>query len=302
MRNTWTLVLIAALAACGGESRDDDGERSDARSGGGASGGTLTFSAIPNQDPTQLTPKFRPLADHLSKVLGVKVEFWPSPDYKASVEAFKSGDIQLAWFGGLTGVQARHFVKGARAIAQGVEDPKFHSYFIAHRDTGLEKGDAFPAGAKGMTFTFGSQSSTSGRLMPEHFIRKETGQAPDAFFSSVNFSGDHDKTAELVASGQFQVGALDYTVYDRRVKEKKTDPDVVRVIWQTPDYADYNFTAHPKLEETFGKGFTDRLQKAILDVKDPELLRPFLRTGFIAAKNEDFARIEEIARQLEMIR
>ena len=159
---------------------------------------------------------------------------------------FKNGDVHLAWFGGLTGVQARHAVSGARAIAQGEEDPQYKSYFIAHKDTGLSPSEEFPEGMAKFSFTFGSESSTSGRLMPESFIRKFTGKSPAKFFGKQpGFSGSHDKTVELVESGQVQTGAVNYKVYEKRVAQGKTDPATCKIIWTTPVYADYNFTVPP---------------------------------------------------------
>jgi len=264
---------------------------------------TLRFSAIPDQNTTELAEKYAALADYLGKTLEVPVEFVPATDYAASVEMFKNGDIQLAWFGGLTGVQARHAVPGAHAIAQGKADPAYYSYFIANAETGLEKSDNFPTAIKDLKFTFGSESSTSGRLMPTYFIINESGQKPDAFFSQpVNFSGSHDKTALLVESGQWQAGALSYKTYDKLVANGKIDPNKCRVIWKTPLYADYNFTAHPVLEKTFGTGFTDRLQAALTGIKEEAILKAFPRDAIIAAKNEDFNGIVEVAKELGFLR
>lgn len=282
-------VLIAACGCTG-----DSGRQQAA---------TLRFTAIPDQNTTELAEKFRPLAEHLSRELGVTVEYLPARDYQASVEAFKNGDVLLAWFGGLTGVQARHAVAGARAIAQGSADPKYYSYFIAHRDTGLERSADFPLGIARFRFTFGSESSTSGRLMPEYFIREHSGKAPAEFFAEpVGFSGSHDKTAELIESGQYQVGVINYKVYDRRVAEGTTDPEICRIIWQTPTYADYNWTAHPDLERAFGAGFTDRLQQALIAIDDPALLAALPRERLIPASNEEYAGIEEVAKDLDMLR
>ncbi len=263
---------------------------------------TLRFTAIPDQDETRLLEKFQPVARYLSGRLGVPVEYVSVTRYSDSVDLFKNGDIQLAWFGGLTGVQARHAVPGARAIAQGIEDPEFYSYFIAHADTGLERSDGFPMGLEGRNFSFGSMGSTSGRLMPEHFVRQYTGKAPAEFFASVGFSGSHDRTAELVESGQVQAGALNHKVYDRRVAEGRTDPDQVKIIWVTPTYPDYNFTAHPLLEERYGTGFTDRLGKVLAAMDDPELLSAFPREALIPARNSDFEVIRELAVELDFIR
>jgi len=102
------------------------------------------------------------------------------------------------------------------------------------------------------------------------------------------FSGSHDNTIEWVASGRAEVGALSYKTFDKRVKEGKVDPTKVKIIWTTPTYADYNWTAHPDLETAFGEGFTDKLQKTLISVKDPALLDAFNRSELISAKNEDF--------------
>ncbi len=262
----------------------------------------LLFSAIPDQDETRLRERFEPVASYLSRTLGVPVQYVYATKYADAVELFKNGDIQLAWFGGLTGVQARHAVAGERAIAQGEEDPDYYSYFIAHRDSGLEPGSGFPSGLAGKTFAFGSTGSTSGRLMPEHYIRVHTGKAPEDFLGAISFSGSHDRTAELVESGQFDAGAINYKVYDRRVAEGQTDPAVCRIIWKTPSYADYNFTAHPILEVRYGPGFTDRLQQALVQMTEPNLLRAFPRRSLIPASNQDYASILDLARQLNFIR
>ena len=285
--------LLAGVVGCGG-----GGEKAAEKEQP-----VLRFTAIPDQNTTELMQRFGPFADHLSEVLGVPVEYVPARDYQASVEMFRNGDIMLAWFGGLTGVQARAAVPGARAIAQGQADPEYYSYFIANASTGLTRSEAFPQGIADHTFTFGSESSTSGRLMPEYFIRENTGKSPSEFFSQpFGFSGSHDKTCELVEAGRFETGVVNYKVYDRRVADGTTDPDKCRIIWQTPVYADYNFTAHPALETTFGAGFTDKLQQALLGIDDKALLDALPRAKLIAARNEEFDGIAAVARDLGMLR
>jgi phosphonate transport system substrate-binding protein len=300
-RLLFLLFLTAGFAACNKETR------SGAPSGGQPKSAkkVLRFSAIPNQNSTELQAKFDPMAKYLSKELGVEVEFVPAADYKASVEMFKNGQIQLAWFGGVTGVQARHAVPGSRAIVHGKEDVAFFSFFIAHKDAGLQKSPDFPAGIADLKFTFGAESSTSGRVMPEYFIRKFTGKAPEEFFKEKPaFSGSHDKTCELVESGQFQAGAVDFAVYNKRVAAGTTKPDVCQIIWESPTYPDYNFTAHPSLETDFGPGFTGKLQKVLIAMttKEPELLKAFPRQALIEATNEQYAPLEEICNQLGFVR
>lgn len=294
----WILALgLLATLGCG------DGEPAEEPAAEAAAPRVFRFSAIPDQNTTEVREKLAPLAAHLSRELGVEVEYVPARDYQASVEMFKNGDVQLAWFGGLTGVQARRAVAGAKAIAQGESDPRFYSYFIAHEDTGLEPSEEFPQGIGELKFTFGSESSTSGRLMPEFYLREHTGKAPAEFFTHpVGFSGSHDKTVELVESGQYEVGAVNYTVYDKRVAAGDTDPDVVRVIWKTPFYADYNWTVRPDVDDAYGAGFTDRLTQTLVAIDDPALLTALPRQRLIPATNEEFEGIRKVAEALDMLR
>jgi phosphonate transport system substrate-binding protein len=257
---------------------------------------TFVFTAIPDQDETRLIERFNHFANYLSARLGVPVKYVPVKTYPAAVSAFINNDVQLAWFGGFTGVQARHAVPGSEAIAQGAEDVSFKSYFIANSETGLKPSTEFPAGIAGKTFTFGSRSSTSGRVMPEYFIRKHfPGRGPDEVFSRVGFSGDHSRTLQLVQSGAYQVGAMDYTVYEVEKKAGRVDESRVSVIWVSPTFPDYQFTIRGDVDKTFGPGFKDKVKQAILSLNDPEILGYFARSKFVPASNEEYAPIEEVA-------
>ena len=259
----------------------------------------LRFSAIPDENTTEQTVKFKKFADYLSQKLGVTAQFIPTTDYASAVDKFVNGEIHLTWFGGLTGVQARNEVKGARAIAQGLEDPKYISYFIANSNTALELSESFPKKIKALKFSFGSEKSTSGRLMPSFFIQKETGTAPEKWFSQpIGFSGAHDKPAKLVESVAFEVGALSYKKYDSMVESGKLDKEKCKIIWKTPPYANYNWTAHPELDQIYGEGFIDKIQEALIEISDPQLLKALTRSKIIPAKNENFQGIADIAKEL----
>lgn len=262
---------------------------------------TFVFTAIPDEDETRLQQRFQRVADYLAEELDADVRFIPVKSYAAAVTAFRNNQVQLAWFGGLSGVQARQLVPGSRAIAQGVEDTQFRTYFIAHRSAGLEPADELPAGLRGLTFAFGSKGSTSGRLMPEHHLRQRFGQTPDEIFSRVGFSGNHTRTIALVESGAYQAGALNYTVWENAVGAGSVDTDSVQVIWETPPYPDYQWTIRGDVDERFGEGFSDRVRQALLDMDDPALLESFPRSGFIPADNEDYDVILELGRELDLL-
>ena len=137
--------------------------------------------------------------------------------------------------------------------------------------------------------------------MPEYHIRKETGAAPEGFFSTVGFSGDHSQTLRLVASGAYDLGVLNYAVYDKAVDDGAPEVQTARVIWKTPPYPDYNWVIRGDVDARFGAGFTERVQEALVGMDDPDLLASFPRDGFIPAGNAQFDPIEQVARKLGLL-
>lgn len=261
----------------------------------------FVFTAIPDQDETKLQQRFGKVASYLSEQLGVRVKYIPVKSYAAAVTAFRNNQVQLAWFGGLSGVKARDLVKGSKALAQGVEDKQFVSYFIANNATGLKLTNSFPQGIKDRTFTFGAKGSTSGRLMPEYYVRKNFGKAPKDVFSRVGFSGDHSRTIVLVESGAYAVGAVNYKVWDTALEQGKVDTDKASVIWKTPAYVDYQWSVRGDVDASWGHGFTDKIQQALLDMNSPDLLAAFPRSGFIPSSNSDYEPIKNVAKEIGLI-
>jgi phosphonate transport system substrate-binding protein len=263
---------------------------------------TLVFTAIPDQDETRLVERFTRVADYLRGKLGVPVKYLPVKSYPAAVTAFTNNQVQLAWFGGFTGVQARRQVPDSEALAQGAEDVAFKSYVIANAKTGLKPAKEFPEGIAGKSFTFGSRASTSGRLMPEHFLRRRFGgKSPEEIFSRVGFSGDHSRTIQLVQSGAFEVGVVDHTVWDLDRQAGKIDASQVLVICETPTYPDYQWTIRGDVEKSYGAGFKEKVRAALLAIDDRAILDQFARTRFIPAKNSDYAPIEDVAKTVNLI-
>jgi len=286
--SVFTFLLFASILCFSSQLRADDPT-------------TLVFSAIPDQDESKLKARFTKVAEYLAETLEVPVKYVPVKSYAAAVTSFRNNQLQLAWFGGLSGVRARSLTPGSKAIAQGEEDPEFHTYLIAHESTGLTRNDSFPKEIAGKSFTFGSKGSTSGRLMPEYFIRESLGQTPEESFEVVGFSGNHSRTVALVESGTYEVGAVNYKVWDKMVEENKVDTSKVSVIWKTPPYPDYQWTLRGDVDSVWGAGFGDKVKEALLAMDDPELLEAFPRKGFIDASNDDYQTIEDTAKEIGLM-
>jgi len=269
----------------------------------------LRIGAIPDQKPEKLNRLYPLVATELSKQLGVKVAYVPVVDYAAAVSAFRNGNLDLVWFGGLTGVQARLQRPGAKVIAQRDIDVNFHSIFIASTRSGLRPitNQKDLTELKGKRFTFGSESSTSGRLMPQWFLSQAGVKLSDFAGGAPGFSGSHDTTIALVSSGAYDAGVVNEQVWRASLHDGKANRAKVISIWKSPGYRDYHWIAQGDLDARFGKGFTGKLQKAIIswrpgDPQQKQILALFGAQQFTTADAADYARIEQVGRQIGKIR
>jgi phosphonate transport system substrate-binding protein len=258
----------------------------------------LRVSAIPDEAPTELIRKFKPLGDYLEKSLGMPVKFVPVTDYPATVEGLAAGHLDLVWYGGFTFVQARKRTGTAIPLVQREEDARFHSRFIARAGSGITRLQDL----KGKTVAFGSPSSTSGHLMPRYFLL-QAGLDPEKDFARVAFSGAHDATAKWVESGKVDAGALNESVWNKLVEEKKVDPAKVISFYTTPDFFDYNWTVRGDLDP----GLAEKIRAAFLalDPRNPEhrTILDLQRTGrFIPTRVENYQMIEQAARAADLLK
>jgi phosphonate transport system substrate-binding protein len=257
----------------------------------------LRITAIPDESPTELARKAAPLVKYLETKLGMKVEFTPVTDYAAAVETLVNKKIDLAWFGGFTFVQA-NVRSGGRVIplVQREEDERFRSVFITS-DPSITK----LADLKGRDLSFGSQSSTSGHLMPRSFLL-QAGVDPDKDLKRVAYSGAHDATIAAVASGKVAAGALNISVWDKFVADKKVDTSKLHVFFTTPPYFDYNWTVHADMP----LALRDKLSAAFLALsrdtaEGKEILDLQRATRFVPTKAENYKSIETAARSAGLL-
>jgi phosphonate transport system substrate-binding protein len=261
--------------------------------------GVLRVSAIPDEAPTELQRKFKPLGDYLAKATGLKVEFIPVTDYAAVVEGLATDKLDLAWLGGFTYVQARIRTHGgAIPIVQRAEDATFTSRFIVPIDSPAKT----LADLKGKTFAFGAPSSTSGSLMPRYYLLK-AGIDPERDFKSVAFSGAHDATVAFVAAGRAEAGVLNASVMDKLVESHNANAAKVRVLAVTPPYYDYNWTVRPGLDPAITKKLTDAF--LALDPAKPEMKEVMdlqRASKFIPTQSSNYDGIEAAGRSAGLIK
>jgi len=261
--------------------------------------GVLRVSAIPDEAPTELQRKFKPLGEYLRQETGMDVQFVPVTDYAAVVEGLATNKLDLAWLGGFTYVQARLRTNGGVVpIVQRAEDAKFTSRFIVPVNSTAKT----LADLKGKTFAFGAPSSTSGSLMPRYYLL-QAGIEPERDFKSVAFSGAHDATLAFVASGRAEAGVLNASVMDKLVESKNPNAEKVRVLAVTPPYYDYNWTVRPGLDPALTKKISDAFLK--LDPDKPamkEIMDLQRASRFIPTQNSNYDGIEAAARSAGLVK
>ena len=256
-------------------------------------------TTIPEEAATEQTRKFGPIVKYLESKLGQKVEFIPVSDYPAAVEALVNKQVDMVWFGGFTFVQASVRSGGKIVpIAQREEDTKFRSVFIAQKNSGITK----LTDLKGKQFSFGSQSSTSGSLMPRSFLL-EAGIDPERDFKRVAYSGAHDATIASVVSGRVDGAALDITVWNKFVADKKVDTSKVDVFFTTPPYFNYNWSVHADMPAAQREKIKAALLALSMDNPEgKEILTLNRATRYIATSPENYKGLETAGRSAGLIK
>ena len=279
------VALLAVMVACSSEEEQE-----------------LLIAGIPDQDVSLLEARFNNLAEYLSEETGLKVRYVPQADYAAVVTSFKQGDLHLVWYGALTGVQARINVPEADAIAHRPRDGEFHSVFVAAPGSGISSLEDL----RGKTVTFGSESSTSGHLMPRYYL-SQAGVDTETELGALSFSGSHDTTWKLVEAGSFDAGALSEAVWERRVANGEVDMSKVDVFYRTPAYVNYHWVAHPSIGGDFGEDALENITDALLTVdvdrggQAKEIAESFNGERFVRTSNDRYQAIEDAAREFGII-
>jgi phosphonate transport system substrate-binding protein len=261
----------------------------DCRTQDGSRSKTLRLSMIPTTDPGKVIRESQPLVEYLQRETGSKIELTVPTNYAAVVEAIANDQVDIAYLGGFTYVQASKR-SGVVPLVQRERDREFHSLFITQKDSGINS----LSDLKARRFAFGDVNSTSGHLMPEYFMR-QAGVDPEVISKAI-YSGGHDATALAVANKKVDAGALDEAVYQKMVAEGKLDSTQVKVFYTTPPFFDYIWVARKSLDPSIAGSFSSAMLK--LDSNDATQ-KPILgllnATKYVKAEDSDYDKLRQAA-------
>lgn len=243
----------------------------------------LRFSVIPDSSKAKLVSTAKDLEAYLTKKLGIPVKYQDSSDYTAAVNGLSANKLDFVWLGGKTTVDALDQDPGKiEILATRDIDLKFKSYFIANKAS-IASGkikeikdlaELKPL-AKDLTFTFGDKNSTSGHLMPRHFLTVAKIDPNKDFKGEAGHQANHNATLTAVASGTVDLGALNYATYDGAKPEEKENAPI---IYTTPDYVDYAWVAHSRI----GADMVKKLREAFLSIDASKPDEKAILTGWSA--------------------
>ncbi len=284
LRLVFVLALLMLLSGCGGGAES-----------GAAEPDPLRVGLIPNQNPESVEAQYEPFGDYLSEQLGREVELTVPTGYTAVVEAMVNDELDLAYFGGLTYVQARDRGEVTPLVTEvnpRTGDTTYRSVIIVPADSEIQDISEL----EGRDFAFGSVSSTSGSLYPAIMLR-DAGIDYRTDLGNFNYTNGHDATAQAVANGQVDGGGLeDRILYD--LEEKGTVEDgSVRVIDESEPIEGYPWVVRNALSDDL----KEDIIQAFLNIDDPALLDLLRADGYeeVDASNYDY--VEEQARELDLL-
>lgn len=285
-RPVLAVLALLTLAACGGGDGNDQAEDDTLPE-------TLRFGIGPYQ-PTAADTKaaFEPFFAYLADQLGTGYELDVTTDFAGIAVALANGQVDLAWMGPYGYVLANND-SDARAVATVQYDgkPTYHSIVVAAPDSPVAD---WPADAQGMSISFAEVASTSGWLIPTHFLT-EQGIDPKTYFD-YSEGAAHPANETAVANGQVELA----TDYDRNrtamIEAGTIAPDATKVVWTSDPLPNDAIAVREGLDPQLAQRIQD-----ILVAITPEQAEEFMAehyTGFVAADDDSYAVIRDAAEDL----
>ena len=287
LRVVFILAVLLLLSSCSGSGGGDEA--------GAAEPDPLRVGLIPNQSPESVEAQYEPFGDYLSEQLGREVELTVPTSYTAVVEAMVNDELDLAYFGGLTYVQARERGDVTPLVTEvnpRTGDTTYRSVIIVPPDSDIEEVEDI----EGRTFAFGSANSTSGSLYPAIMLQ-DAGIDYRTDLEEFTYTGGHDATAQAVANGGVEAGGLEDRILYDLIDKGDVEEDSVRIIEESEPIEGYPWVARGALSEDL----REQIVQAFLDIEDPVLLDLLRAESYERVEAEDYDYVEERARELDLL-
>lgn len=256
----------------------------------------LRVGLVPNQAPDKVKAQYEPFKQYLEKKLNKKIELFVATDYSGVVEAMASDKLDVAYFGGLTYIQAKQRAEIhpiVTEIDQYTQTTKYHSLIIVPVNSPIKD----VAELKGKTFAFGDINSTSGSLYPRIMLDKAGIKVPDDL-KQVVYTGGHDATAKAVENGTVDAGGIEDRILYKLEKNGTIDKNKIKIL-QTSDLIEgYPWVVRDALD----KQLVDKITDAFMTIDDPKLLDLMRAVRYEKVVAKDYDTVQKEAERLGLLK
>jgi len=233
---------------------------------------------------------YRPLADYLAAKLKRPVELRTVDSWEGLAKSLANGETDLALMGPWGYVLANHQA-GAQVISTILYDgkPEYFAIMVTHPTSGINS----PADLKGRTFAFGDKGSTSGYLIPLHYLMLQ-GITPEKYFSKVVHTS-HQAIETQVTQGVLDAGADYNRNRNAMIEQGLIKAEQSKIIWTSAPLPNDAFAVSSVLAAD--KAIIGQLQAALSEIAEalktqPKLL-PAHYTGFVSRDNAFYKPIRD---------
>ncbi len=259
---------------------------------------TLLIGLIPERNIFEQMERYEPLANYISRKIGVKIKLEVLTRYGNIVSNFASSHMDGAFFGSFTYTLA-HAKLGVEPIAR-PEDfngvSTYHGLIFVRKDSGIRT-------AKNMRdkrFAFVDKATTAGYLLPLAFFKENGIEDYRAYFKETYFTGTHEDAIYDVLNKKADIGAAKNTVFneladsDRRIKEELV------ILKRSPEVPENALAVKKDLDGSIRK----KLKETLLNMHNDEAGRNVLKNlgakKFIETTDADYKGVYEYVKEINL--
>ena len=259
----------------------------------------LNFGIISTESQANQKPIWEPFIAAMSEEMGIPVKPFYATQYAGVIEAMRFGQVDVAWFGGKSYIEAAK-IANAEVFAQTIADDGskgYYSHLIMNKDhPDLAKakemgGDKYVLeNASDLQFAFNEANSTSGYLVPSYYVFAQNGVNPEQAFERLIFAGNHEATALAIANNQVDVATNNNESLSRLEKTNASARDNIEVVWTSTLIPSDPIAWRADLPEDVKA----KLKDFFYNYKDEAILGPLEWSGFDPATDDIWNPIREL--------
>jgi phosphonate transport system substrate-binding protein len=250
---------------------------------------------IPEQNIFKQKERYQPLADYLSKKVGIAIRLTILPRYGNIINNFVSTGMDGAFFGSFTYALAHEKIDVevlARPLSQNGTST-YHGLIFVRKDSGIKSIQEM----EGKRFAFVDKATTAGYLLPLAYFKKHD-KSYKRFLKESYFTGTHADAILDVLNKKADIGAAKNTIYERLMASDERIKNELVIMERSPDVPENGLAVRKDLDDSLKK----KLKKALITMHENpegvEVLKVFGERQFIETSDGDYLPVYRYAEEI----